>query len=435
MASTNTPEVEHAQALAPTAAGLSSPGNRAMPGLTINGLVLFVASLLVAASGYTSFRPEIMGLALHPYLVVVAVAFPLVLLTRISLFPVRILVALLLFTAMYFFSVINGLSISLSEIFKLGAAVVTIVTCALLVRSRADFVAASLGLSIAVALLAVNGLKEPVTASGAEVMEARNKNSYSLFALPALLLAGFICLRMPTVPLVIRAILVVGALPSVVVIFMSANRSGYLGCFLVALMLFWGRWGRGLILVGLFAVATAAWLIQSGATEVFDRRMQQTVEGNESDDYRIEILKSCLAIGLENPLIGISPQEINSELGRRTSVLHGSSYVEAHNVFGHIFAASGVICFAALLAIGWTMWTYRPANGQSFVKGSPLYDARSLARMMVLLWAARGMFTREILYNPSFNIALGLCIGLYILAQTTIATEQRGGQLPRTMGT
>jgi hypothetical protein len=39
--------------------------------------------------------------------------------------------------------------------------------------------------------------------------------------------------------------------------------------------------------------------------------------------------------------------------------------------------------------------------------------------MTVFLWLVRGMFTREILYNPSFNIALGLAIGLCIIAEAS----------------
>jgi len=39
-------------------------------------------------------------------------------------------------------------------------------------------------------------------------------------------------------------------------------------------------------------------------------------------------------------------------------------------------------------------------------------------RMMVILWFVRGNFTRDILFNPSFNIGLGLAIGLCMLAET-----------------
>ena len=169
-------------------------------------------------------------------------------------------------------------------------------------------------------------------------------------------------------------------------------------------------------------------MIKFGSTEVFDERMRQTVEGNESDNLRRDILLNCLRIGLENPLIGVSPQHIQVEIGRRLPVIYGEMRViDSHNVFGHIFAASGMICFVALFALGWTLWTWRARDGSKLTgKDDPLFDARSLLRMMVVLWVARGMFTREILYNPSFNIAVGLAIGFCLLTDAARRSRAAG---------
>ena len=52
-------------------------------------------------------RPDVMGLRLHPYLMPVALAFPLVLMSRIAEFPARMLAALLVFTGMYCFSMLQ----------------------------------------------------------------------------------------------------------------------------------------------------------------------------------------------------------------------------------------------------------------------------------------------------------------------------------------
>ncbi|MEI7688232.1 MAG: O-antigen ligase family protein, partial [Planctomycetota bacterium] len=307
--------------------------------------------------------------------------------------------------------------IALGEIVKLGSAFVTIVTTALLVRKRGDFVAGALGLSIAVALLAVVALRVEAKA-GVEAMEGANKNSYSMFALPAVLLAGYICLHMQNVPVIFKGVFVACTLPTLAAIFMSGNRSGYLGAVIVGGMLFWGKRGRGMILVGFIGAAVAMWVIASGATKVFDERMRQTIQGNESDDYRIAILTSCLHIGLENPIIGISPQKIGFEIGRRTSVKHHYNVIDSHNVFAHVWAASGLICFTAMIAVGWAMWTYKPRDGRPFAKKDPLRMAWSLLRILVFLWVTRGLFTRDILYNPSFNICFGLSIGLCMLAET-----------------
>ena len=178
------------------------------------------------------------------------------------------------------------------------------------------------------------------------------------------------------------------------------------------------------------------WLSQYGSTAVFEQRMEATVEGHESDDLRKDILWACLSIGLENPIIGVSPQKLPWEIGSRTSVLHRFNVVDSHNVFAHLFASSGVLCMVALGAVAWTMWFWKPRNGVKVGgKDDPLRDARTLLRMMVVLWFVRGAFTREILYNPSFNIAIGLSIGLCLLAETareSISRTAAGRVAPRT---
>ncbi len=387
-------------------------------GLSLTGIWLFIVSLLVVASGFSSWRPEVGGLLVHPYLVPMALAFPFVVMSRIGEFPVRILVSLMVFTAVYSFSAVNGGDLALGEIFKTGTSVVTIITVALLVRRRGDMVAGALGLAIAIAILAVNGLQDP-TSGGVEAIQGANKNSYSLFALPAILMSGYIALRMDTVPKFIKTILVASMLPALAAIFMSGNRSGYVGALVVGLMLFWDRRGKGLLLVGFISAAVAFWVVQYGSTKVFDEKMHETVSGYAGDRIRRDILYACLDIGLENPIIGVSPQILPFEIGRRLSLRHNLHVLEAHNMFAHLFAASGVLCLGALFAVGWTMCAWKPRGGGK-VGGNddPLRDAVRLMRMMVVLWFVRGNFTRDILFNPSFNIGLGLAIGLCMLAET-----------------
>jgi len=386
-------------------------------GLSLNGLLLFVIGLLIVGSGFTSFRPSVFGLSLHPYLIPLAAAVPLVLMARLTEFPVRVLAAMLVFAGMYTFSVLSG-TLSVGEIFKVGSFVITVVTCALLVRRRGDVVAGSLGLCLAVALLASRGLSEEVAATGVDTIQGANKNSYSMFALPAILLAGFIYLNMKGTPYLVKLMLVGCTLPALAAIFMSGNRSGYLGAVLIGAMLFWNRRGRGLIFVAIITATVAFGIIQFGTTKVLDQRLRQTVEGNASDNYRLEIFLTSLKVGFENPIIGVSPQGLPYELGRRTSILYGHGYIDPHNVYGHIIGGSGLICFGAFVALGWLLWNWKPRDGHKITKQEPLNDARKLLRMMIVLWAVRGIFTREVLYAPAFGIGLGLAIGLCILYES-----------------
>ncbi len=140
-----------------------------------------------------------------------------------------------------------------------------------------------------------------------------------------------------------------------------------------------------------------------------ERRFQQTVEGSRSDDVRLSLIVSCLSIGSEHPILGISPQKLPRELGRRLS--EPLPLVDPHNVFGYIIAGSGFLTFSALMYLGWTLWR-RP---RGLPQAGRVNKAHSLLRMMVILWAVRGMFTREILYSPTFSVGIGLCIGLCLV--------------------
>ena len=112
---------------------------------------------------------------------------------------------------------------------------------------------------------------------------------------------------------------------SLLVIFMSANRSGYLGAALVVLMLFWNRRGRGLILVALVGAVVAGWVVYSGNTKAFERRMQQTVDGTSSDESRVALVIGAFQIALENPIVGVSPQKAPEHLARVSGQITGRS--------------------------------------------------------------------------------------------------------------
>jgi O-antigen ligase len=222
--------------------------------------------------------------------------------------------------------------------------------------------------------------------------------------------------------------LIAGTLAALAAIFMSANRSGYLGAVLIGGMLFWNRRGQGLLLVGFVVGALVIWISQFGDTTVLNERMRQTVEGNKSDNYRLEIFQTCLEVCLDNPVIGVSPQKLPFELGRRNQVGHGDNFINSHNIIGHIIGGSGIFCLMALGAVAATLWFWKPRNGVPISqKDDPLREARGLCRMLIVLWLVRGVFTNDIIYNPSFNIAIGLAIGLCILAEKAREADLAAG--------
>jgi hypothetical protein len=169
------------------------------------------------------------------------------------------------------------------------------------------------------------------------------------------------------------------------------------------------------ILVGAATSAVIGILVWRQATEAFERRFEQTVEGTQSDRLRGDIMLTSFQIGLENPVAGVSPQQLFFEIGRRLYSKYHDEAIDPHNVFAHLIGGTGFPCTIALFVTFAMLWFWRPKVPPGLQLGAGFFDARYLLRMTMLLWALRGMFTREILYNPGFCIAIGLAIGLCIL--------------------
>ena len=111
----------------------------------------------------------------------------------------------------------------------MAVSIAVIITVALLVASRADFVLGSLGLCVAIGGLAFKGLEEEQV----NVIEVANKNSYSMYALPAVLLALYIAMRTDWKRVSFRKlatpIMLLASIISSVAITSGGNRSGWLG--------------------------------------------------------------------------------------------------------------------------------------------------------------------------------------------------------------
>jgi O-antigen ligase len=396
--------------------GNQSPVARLGP-LTINGIIAFLSGIAVFGSGFGSLRPTIGGLLLHPCMIPLLVSLPVTVYLRIGKFPPRILSGLAVFTAMYCISAL-GQTIALGEIAKSISAAVMIVGTALLIRTRTDFVAGTLGFTIAIGLLAFRTLQAPDVGDVINPIDVANKNSFSIYALPAILLAGAVALQLPKLSWLIKGPLVLLGLVAAVSILTSGNRSGWLGVVVVGVLLVKDRKMGGALLVLVLAAAASYWITNFGDTRVAEQRIKDTEKGRTSDNLRLWLFRTSFAIALENPLVGVSPQQLPFELGRRVTTSTRFNFVDPHNVFGHVVGGSGLICFAALLYTGWAMWKWPlPKTARKEPTGRMFWASIRTMHSMLILWMVRGMFTREILYNPGACIGLGLVIGWCMVEQ------------------
>ncbi len=372
------------------------------------GVGMFITTVLIAASAIPSLRIEVGGLSVHASLVPLGILFGLSL-QRCRLLPGRVLPCMVAFLALYAVSTIPD-GFDAGEVAKVAAALVMIAAGAVVPRNSADSKAAIVGMAIAIALISVRGLAgvESELAGANPLDEIANKNAFSLYALPMLLIAGYLFVAEKTSKLT-KLILVGAAIVTVVTIFSTGNRSGWGGVFLVAAMLMasgaqTANRVRVIGLVTLLALGTYSVYREWGTAAVVQHRVDQTLGGYESDNYRVELAVSSIEVGLENPLLGASPRGLGVELSRR--VVSDLGAVDPHNVIAHVFGGSGVLTLLALLALGYALWSPVP-----FSRTQAFADGRRLTRFLLVLWFFRGMFTREVLYSPTFCIAIGLALG------------------------
>lgn len=383
--------------------------------LTRYGVMLAVAALLIAGSVFPQLRISVGGLSIHPYLLPLGVFFVFGLMAgHLASVPRSLLVWLLAFSVLYVAATLVGPGLfndGLNEIIKFATAVVTILTGAMLVRSRVDALWATVALAIAGAVIALRGLLNIGLGGGANALAGlANENATSLYTLPALLLAGLAVRDLRPGRLV--GLLMLGAIVLICLMtFLSANRSGWLGVLIVgALLALTGKHrARAMLLIPLAGVVVVALFAQFDTRAFSDSIAYSTSErGVRGNDIRFELISSSLEIGVSSPLLGVSPQGLPYELGERLQLGGG---VYSHNVFAHIVGGTGLLSTLAL--IGLTAWLWvRPQSCRVGPGAAWRRNIHTVLRIMLVLWFIRGFFTHEILYSPAFSLGLGVILGL-----------------------
>jgi hypothetical protein len=390
--------------------------------LSATGFLLAISCAAVGASVFPQLRPRIGSMLMHP---VHFGCVPLLVfgIGRIRLIRGRILVAI--FACAIFFS-ISALTAKggIAPTLKMVASVASILGAATAIKSERDFRWAAIGFALGACVASVRGLIVGTYfgIGGINPMVGiANKNAFSLYILPAILLGGHIALHAATSRLQ-RLVLAGCILTTVFTIFSTANRSGWLCVGLIVLILAYKaiRRFRQFVLLAIL-VGTAVYLpSRYGNTEMIEHRIEQTREGYGSDRLRIELITHALEVAAQHPIFGASPQRLPYEVARRSPIR--GVLTDLHNVFALIIGGGGALLSLAFMGLFIALWQ-RPRGWFRELKSTPLGEAHDLLRAMVLLWCVRGFFSAEILYTPAFSLGIGICIGLVIVREASTAEE------------
>jgi len=378
------------------------------PGLA--RFLLVSSTLLVAAATLRELRLEIGGLFVPLHVVPILFAAPLVF-RSIERIPQALRTSMIVFLVLFSIAVLRY-GEAFGDMVKMITSVVTIFAIALMVRTRRDFVYATVGLCVALLIANANGIRGGfVDYVGYRPLgEMSNKNGYSLYALPVVLLAAYVLVHFPTGN-VTRGLLVATIVSSAFILFTGANRSGWGGMIVIGgvLALQARRW-HALAVVGAVALLSYAAFTYLGSRKTFEHRMEQTTEGYRSDDVRMSLFTTSLEIALENPILGLTPQELMRELAKRLNEAQIGS-LDTHNFIAYIVGGCGFPTMLALMAVGFVLWR-RPPRASPQVRA-----ANDLIRIVMLLFFVRGLFSREVFFVGPFPMALGLALGLMLVCE------------------
>lgn len=366
---------------------------------------LVATTLMIAATTVRALRLEIGGLFVPLHVIPILLATPIIVLPSLKRFPREVGQALVAFLLLFSVAVLRY-GERFGDLIKMATSVLTIVAVALMVRSRRDFSLATLGLCVSLLIANANGFRGGYTEyiGYRPLGDIANKNAYSLYALPIALLAGFSLVHFSNGK-VARLLLTGAIISSAFILFTGANRSGWGGIVLIgALLAVQTRKWRALAVIGAVALMSYAAFAWWGTSTTFNHRVEQTTEGYSSDELRMNMFSTAVEIGVENPVLGLTPQGLGKELARR---LGGDlPELDTHNFLAYIIGGCGFLTLLALIVLAVVLWRRPPISTPQIIA------SHDLIRMILIVFVLRGVFSREVFFVGPFPIALGLALGL-----------------------
>jgi hypothetical protein len=388
------------------------------PALTTTGKWGLLLVLLMVFSFRAEYRINLGGLLVHPYLLALPLAY-FFSNVRMNSFPNKVFVPMALFFFIFSIACLPN-SNPLSEMIKVGASLATFLFFSLAVKSEKDFEWLSWGLMLIAATIGVLGylVGEEVEGdrlSGINVLEGiGNKNAQSLFTLPGVFLGAYLLIKAVAQKRFVKVVTLLALLFfTVISIFLSGNRSGWLGLAIIAFSIFFviGLKIRTVV-VGVLLVLLSYLAVEYYASDIFERKRKQTTEGYSSDEGRQLLMVHSLQVGIEHPILGVGMDELHRQMAQRLKINRfGVKMMDTHFLPGYIIGSSGIIALILFL-----LFLYRLTNryGDQPIKDDSLRQARYMIIFFVLLFFTRSLFSREILYSPTFISGLGIVFGHYL---------------------
>lgn len=305
----------------------------------------------------------------------------------------------------------------LGLVIKYSASFLTIIVAANLIQSRRAFVAASLAMVGAVTVLCVYAIGFFLTTGKhvTDIIETGNKNALSMYILPGFLL-GMILLRSNLISRTTKILVLIGATMMMATMLSSWNRSGWVGAAVVVILVVSiNVQSRNASRVTIAVVVALCMFVmtQINTVSLMQQRYENAQAKTGSDEIRVAIVEKGIEIFFNNPLFGVSPQRLPRELGeiRETRANVHDPSLSSHNLPVTILAGHGALGVLCILAFVYLLWR---AGFPHIRRARDADDQLMIATMGVLLilWAFRGLFTDEILFSPTFNLAIGYALGI-----------------------
>lgn len=410
-------------------------GNR----ISVGGWLGFITAVMIILSTSVDYRLSIGPLYVHAYLLVIPV-FWLVMHIDLSVMTREVWIYLLLFTTFFSLACLFDIA-DVPHMIKVVSAAVTFVFFAQTIRMDRDFRLVGLGFTLCAVFLGIKGMliSDQFSASkistGVVALEGiGNKNAQSLYMLPGLFFSGLAIMRAGRLRK--YRILALNLLLLSCIIFgliLSANRSGWV-VGLIALAFIFGNSGLKmrsfvyLIILG-FGVT---YFVEEYASDIVEYKYDQTfVRDYKSDDARKLLLIESMKAGLDQPFLGLGPMDLTEHLAIRAgSMGFQGDVLDPHNLFGYLLGGTGFFSFTFFFLFLYAL-TKDSSLGKRVQSVARVREVKRMLWFFLVIFLIRGLFTREILYSPTFIGSMGVFYAYYQLTKANYIKWYAGQRLFR----